>query len=103
MAKIFKEKIMKGINIVQFIDCETFNKINSDLFIITHGLNRAFIVNYDEEINIIIIKNRKINSYFMNSTSLPLLHELYDHLSSRYLTNFIDNQRSKHEITHFKN
>ncbi len=93
MTKIFKEKYMKEINIVQFIDCETYDKIISDLYFITHGLNRAFIVTYDEEINIIIIKNCKIKSYFINWASLPLLHELYDHLSSKYLTNFINNHK----------
>ncbi len=96
--KRFKEKYMKGINIVQFIDSQTYDKLDGDLFFTAYGLNRAFIVSYEEEINIIIIKDCKMKVYFMENDSLPLLHELYDHLSSNFLSNFISNQIRKNGV-----
>ncbi len=59
---------MKKINIVQFINNESFNKIDRDLLFIACELNRIFIVTDDEGIYIIIVKYCKAKQYLWSKS-----------------------------------
>lgn len=96
--KQFKQKYLKGIKIIQFVDENVYDHNPGFFLQPAVGIDLALIIICDEYLDILIIKNNRIKEFYANKFTLPLLQELYGNRSSKHFTKYINNQEIKKGI-----
>lgn len=97
--KTFKQKYLKGIKTIQFIDEKTFNENTENLYARTYGMDVAFVIDCGEEpLHIITLKNGRYKEYSALPELINYLKSFYKSYSNKYLSNYISNLTFKSEF-----